>query len=158
MKRFIRIHITNGERNIIGRLSYYTDSLTATPDEGVCKKALLRYGRRIDEVTLRFHSNGIIDKVYIENEAWDVKEQYTVNGNRINQLKKKYYKDGVGVIKKDHNSKVDIGQNDFEIPVLKVKKINNSNKRQKQGRNVITELPDKPKKGKKEGKGGKGGK
>lgn len=76
MKRIIRIHITNGERNIIGRLSYYTDSLTATPDEGVCKKALLRYGRRIDEVTLHFHSNGIIDKVYIKNEVWDVKEQY----------------------------------------------------------------------------------
>ena len=155
MKKCIRIHITNGERSIIGRLSYYTDSLTATPDEGVCKKALLRYGRRIDEVTLRFHSNGIIDKVYIENEVWDVKEQYTVNVNRINQIKKRYYKDGVGVIKKDHNSNVNVGQNDFEIPVFKVKKINNPNKRQKQCRNVITELPDKPKKGKKEKKEGK---
>ena len=102
---------------------------------------------------MRFNSNGIIDKVYIENEVWDVKGQYTVNVNRINQLKKKYYKDGVGVIKKDHNSKGDIGQNGFEIPVLKVKKINNPNKRPKQSRNVITELPDKPKKGKKEKKG-----
>lgn len=89
MKRFIRIHITNGERNIIGRLSYYIDSLTATPDEGVCKKALLRYGRSIDEVTLRFHSNGIIDKVYIENEVWDVKEQYIDVHNMFKAHRKK---------------------------------------------------------------------
>lgn len=71
------IHITNGEKAIIGRLLFNKNSPNYVMSDGcVCKKAYVRWDGGLINVKVHFSSKNKIDKVYIENEVWDVKEQY----------------------------------------------------------------------------------
>lgn len=90
MRMWMRVHITKGEKEIVGRLFVKTDSPKYIMADGcVCKKAYMQCNGELIDVKVHFSSKNKINKVYIENEVWDVKEQYIDVHNMFKAHRKK---------------------------------------------------------------------